>query len=179
MNDKIGELIKKFKEPKIILAVGAIGILLLLLPSIFSKNYEKSSNNKSDFNAEEYRKDLEKDVKKIVTEITGDKKATVVITLQNGIKYSYADDIKDDTSISGGENSEESKRRESSHITVKNASGDEKALIITENMPEVRGVAVICTGGEDEYTADIIINSITATLNITSKRVYVAGKHQN
>ncbi len=178
MNEKVMELLKKLREPKRILAVGAIGILLLLLPSFFSKNYEKSSNSKDDFNAEEYRKELEKDVKKIVTEITGDKKATVVITLQNGIKYSYADDIKDDTSVSGGENSEESKRRESSHITVKNASGDEKALVVTENMPEVRGVAVICSGGEDEYTAEIIINSITATLDITSKRVYVAGKYQ-
>ncbi len=176
MNEKLDGLLKKIKEPKYIFILGAVGVIIIIISSFFTGNGAKTAKNEK-FDREEYRLSLQNDVKKIVAEISGDKKATVLITLENGIRYSYADDTKDDLSTTGGENSEETKRKESSHITIKNASGDEEALVITENMPEVRGVAVICTGGDDEYLAENITNAIMATLNITSKRVYVTGKN--
>ena len=60
---------------------------------------------------------------------------------------------------------------------VKNdaADGGEQALIVTEIMPQIRGVAIICKGGNIEQTAEKIKNAVTAALNITSKRVYISG----
>ena len=46
-------------------------------------------------------------------------------------------------------------------------------------MPEVRGVAVVCRGGDDELINEKIKNAVTAALNITSKRVYIAGGTDN
>ena len=39
----------------------------------------------------------------------------------------------------------------------------------------MRGVAVVCEGGDDEIINEKITNAVTAALNITSKRVYIAG----
>ena len=60
-------------------------------------------------------------------------------------------------------------------VTVKTADGGEQALLVTTEMPQVRGVAVVCEGGDDEIINEKITNAVTAALNITSKRVYIAG----
>ena len=75
-----------------------------------------------------------------------------------------------------GEKSDQSSQsKKQSYITVKTADGGEQALIVTEFMPDVRGVAVICSDGNSEATAEKIKNAVTAALNITSKRVYISG----
>ena len=48
-------------------------------------------------------------------------------------------------------------------------------MLITTEMPEVRGVAIVCEGGDDEETNQKIQSAVTAALNITSKRVYITG----
>ena len=47
--------------------------------------------------------------------------------------------------------------------------------MVTQNMPQVRGVAVICDGGDDIQLSEKINNAVCAAINITSKRVYIAG----
>ena len=94
------------------------------------------------------------------------------------VRYSYADDVKTDTDLTDGEKTKQSRKSsESFHITVKDSSGDEKALVVTENMPEVRGVAIICENGDDEYVKEKIENAVMAALDITSKRVYITGRN--
>ena len=90
-----------------------------------------------------------------------------------GIIYSYAD-TNEGTSANKTGSGQESTSSESkqSYITVKTADGGEQALLITTEMPQVRGVAVVCEGGDDEIINEKIT---TAALNITSKRVYIAG----
>ena len=72
-----------------------------------------------------------------------------------------------------------SSENKQSYITVKTADGGEQALLVTAEMPEVRGVAVVCRGGDDELINEKIKNAVTAALNITSKRVYIAGGTDN
>ena len=60
-------------------------------------------------------------------------------------------------------------------MIVKSADGSEGPLLVSELMPQVRGVAVICEGGYDETVSEEINNAVTAALNITSTRVYISG----
>ena len=64
---------------------------------------------------------------------------------------------------------------EDGRVLVTPADGGEQALLVTTEMPQVRGVAVVCEGGDDEIINEKITNAVTAALNITSKRVYIAG----
>ena len=69
----------------------------------------------------------------------------------------------------------ESQSKSRSYVTVRTSDGSEKALLITEYMPDIRGVAIVCRGGENEQTAERIKGAVTAALDITSKRVYITG----
>lgn len=179
MNEVINKITEKIKSPKILMAAGIAGILLIFLSSFLggeggeNNNKEPSGEN---ITAEEYRAELEKSVAEIVESITGSGNVKVVITLESGIKYSYAD-IKEGVSAEKTESNSASTSSESkqTYITVKTADGGEQALLVTTEMPEVRGVAIVCEGGEDGEINEKIQNAVTAALNITSKRVYVAG----
>ncbi len=175
MNEKIKVLTK---NPKILVIIGIGGILLIFLSSIFSKDKktEETKQVKSSYTVQQYTKMLEDDIKDLVRGITGDQNPTVVITLESGIRYSYASaDEIDSSSSTGDSNDQSSESKKQSYITVKNSDGSEKALIVAEIMPEIRGVAIICRSGNQEIIAEKIQNAVMSALNITSKRVYVSG----
>ena len=175
MNEKIK---KAMQNPKVLIAIGLCGIVLIFISSLFSGS-PKEQNIKSvdnTYSTEQYCETLEKDIKNIVTGITGDKNPTVVVTLESGVKYSYASADETDTSSSTGNTSDQiSESKKQSYITVKTADGGEQALIVTEIMPQIRGVAIICAGGNSEVVTEKVKNAVTAALNITSKRVYISG----
>lgn len=177
MNKIYGQIKTLITKPKVIITIGIIGIALIAITSFFPKEKEKLPTDTClQIDMEEYKKELETAVADIVEGVTGDEKATVVITLQSGVKYSYADATESDTSNSSGEKSEQSSQKKSqSYVTVRTSDGGEEALLITEIMPEVRGVAIICKGGDNELLAEKIKNAVKAALNITSQRVYIAG----
>lgn len=176
MNEKIKKIAQ---NPKFLIIFGISGILLIFISSLFSgdnKTENKKNADNTGYTAEQYCEMLEEDIKNIVTGITGDKNPTVVITLESGIRYSYASaDETDTSSLTGSATDQSSESKKQSYITVKTADGGEEALVVTEIMPEVRGVAIICSGGNSEVTAEKIKNAVTAALNITSKRVYISG----
>ncbi len=176
MNEKIKKIIE---NPKLLIVLGVCGILLIFISSLFSNGdneRQKDTKNTNTYTSEQYCELLEKDIKNIVSGITGDKNPTVVITLESGIRYSYVSADEIDTSSSTGSTSDQiSESKKQSYITVKTADGGEQALVVTEIMPSVRGVAVICEGGNNEALAEKVKNAVTAALNITSKRVYISG----
>lgn len=179
MNDLINKYLKMFKNPKAIVVVGILGIAFVILSSLVSTDKsEKEVLPATSITAEEYKAVLENDIKRTVTDITGSKNVSVVITLESGIKYSYAD-IKEETLT---EKQEKENRTSDSgvkegYITVKTADGGEEALLVTTEMPEVRGVAIVCDGGDNEYIVEKIQNAVTAALDINSKRVYICGRN--
>lgn len=175
MSEKLKKYLNIFKKPKILVVIGLCGIGLIFASSLFPKK-ESSENAVSGISSEEYKKEITESIKKIVTSVSGDKNPTVVVTLESGIRYTYADSGETDSTETSGtgtnQNSSSSKR---SYVTVRNSDGAEKALVITENMPEIRGVAIVCTNGNYESVSESIKDAVTAALNITSKRVYVSG----
>ena len=178
MNEIVSKYLKPFKKPKTVLIIGLVGIGLIVLSSLFSSGESKKENMKTgEMTAEEYKTILEEDIKETVTDITGSKNVSVVITLESGIKYSYAD-IREETLTEKKENEKESTDNEtkSGYITVKTAEGGEQALLVTTQMPKVRGVAIVCDGGDNERIAEKIQNAVMSALKISSKKVYICGR---
>ncbi|MBQ4119134.1 MAG: hypothetical protein IJD45_01945 [Clostridia bacterium] len=177
MNSLISKYKDKLKSPKVLVIVGILGILLIFISSLFTEKEEvKATELDMGISSTEYREQLETDVKKIVSKITGNKNVTVIVTLESGMRYKYAD-IKEGSTEDKSEESTKLSSSESKqgYITVKTADGGEQALLVTTQMPEIRGVAIVCIGGDNELIAEKIENTVTAALNITSQRVSIAG----
>lgn len=178
MNQILKSVTEKIKSPKILVIAGLAGMLLICISSFAGtgKSEKKTVPEGDAVTAAEYRDSLEQSVAKVVEGITGSRNATVVITLESGIRYSYADISEGATANKTESNAEStSSEQKQSYITVKSADGGEQALLVTTEMPEVRGVAIVCEGGDNEQIREKIQNAVTAALNITSKRVYIAG----
>ena len=175
--NKLKEKISAIKNhPKLLLIIGLSGILLIFLSGYIPKAKKTAAADTSGVTAEEYREIIRENVRDIVTGITGDKNPTVVITLESGIRYDYANEKESDTSASSGKETEENRKStKQSYITVREADGGEKPLVVAEMMPEIRGVAIVCAYGDSPAVAQKIQDAVTAALNITSQRVYVSG----
>lgn len=161
------------------MAIGIIGILLIGISSFLPAKSERKKQEEQ-ISITEYTENAEKQLAEIVKKISGDKKATVMITLETGKRYEYAGETEDSSNRkTSGEDSEVNDGKKQKTITVKSADGGEKALIVTEYMPEIRGVAVVCKGANNEKIKEAITDAVTAALNITSKRVSVTGGYEN
>ena len=124
MDRLIEKITGAVKNPKILIALGLTGILLICLPSFFGGRKKTETKDSGEISIEEYRAGLEKNVEEIVSSITGSKNVKVVITLESGIIYSYAD-TNEGTSANKTGSGQESTSSESkqSYITVKTADG--------------------------------------------------------
>ena len=48
-------------------------------------------------------------------------------------------------------------------------------MSIGQLVPEIKGVLVVCEGGENENVRETIINAVSAALDITNSHIYVTG----
>lgn len=155
----------KEKIPKGLLLVItglAAGLFLLLYPGKSVSENEKTAFVYS--SSDEYRKTLEKDVTRIISEMSGIGGCSVMITLKSGYEYYYASNQQ----MSESENGKDSRKE----YLLADAGSTEQPVLIEERMPKVDGVAVVCPGidASAEYR---IINVISALFDIPSNRISV------
>lgn len=175
MNEKLKAFISRFKNRKVIIAVGAVGVFLVMVSGFFTQKNETPLQSES-FNINEYKQQLEQDVATLVKDITS-YRATVVITLEGDVKYNYADETKfSDTSRDSDTVSDKTSDSEQTRVIITDSSGNENALVTNMELPQIRGVAVVYHGANSEVTNEKIKNCLMATLSVTSKRIYISGK---
>ena len=175
------ELCLNDKYKKVIIIAGIIGIALIFFSGfIKSEKKDQEVNQKAESTSiDDYVKQLEANLTNMVSCIKGAGDCKVMVTIENGAQTIYATEGKKNTEDTEDSSNGELKRRQKSddsetkYITVKGPNGEEEALAITEVQPTVKGVVVVCSGGDDPEVQQIIINAVTTALNITTKRVCV------
>ncbi|MBQ6816232.1 MAG: hypothetical protein IJP26_03260 [Clostridia bacterium] len=181
MNDFLVKIKSYLKNGKTLLIVGLIGILLVGLSSVLTPSQEKNNTDKGNvFDAENYRQELEKNVKKIVSSITGSRDITVLLTLEGGKKYSYGFNNKSSTTEKSTQNgTDKVSDQETDYIIITDSSGNEQAVPVYEYYPEVRGVSIVYSAPSVKGTEEKIKNAVMAALDITSKRINIVNKGGN
>ena len=135
--------------------------MVLITLGTLSQRKNESADTKEAFSYSDYEKNIEDRVSKIVSEVGGVYDVSVMVTLDSAHNYSYAENDK-------GTSSE--------YVTVRDKDGNESGVLISENTPRIRGVAVVCGGGEDPHRRLEIIKLVSALLSIPQNKVYVGGK---
>ena len=165
----------------LIVLLGTAAVLMLLFSECSESCDKKETSVIEDavsVSAQEYSDKLERDLETLLSGIEGAGRVNVMVTLQNGVEYVYAsaDKTSSNTSqseaTSGGESRESRENTESSYIIIKTEKGEE-ALVRTELMPSVKGVVIVCDGGNDPETSRRISQAAATALGISANKVCI------
>lgn len=172
---KAGDFVRGGTGRAVIVGAGILGILLIGLSGFLPKGSQSQNGDeaKARQTAEEFTEKTEQKIATIVRSIEGAGECQVMVTLENGVEYVYASQNKintdrqeDDGRISQRDDSEQS-------IIVVDTDEGRQGLLVTEIQPTVKGVVVVCRGGDQPLVQQRIIDTVTTALNISSKRVCV------
>lgn len=178
-NKKLQDFFLKDKFRKIIVFSGILGIALIFFSGFVKPANTKKVKINSDNNTQDYVTRLENSLKEMVSSIKGAGNTKVLVTLESSEETVYATEEKknkqatEDKSEGQMSKKKESDDCEKKYITVRDADGTEHALSVTQIQPTVKGVVVVCDGGDNPEVQKRVTDAIKTALNITSKRVYV------
>lgn len=169
------------RKLKLIVALGLLGMALILLSQFVgpgSGKVEQPDTSTAEFVSETYIADLEAKLTSLITGIEGVGEARVMVTLESGIEYVYAQEEKRNTDLTReGEATEAAKIYEKENVEQKyilvDQNGKKQPLLKTQLQPKVQGVVIACEGADEILVENSLINVVTTALNIPTTRVCV------
>lgn len=150
---------------RFLVVLGLVGILLLALPELLPGR-ATASETTATVTAEAVELALEQRITALISQVEGVGTCRVMVTLERGEQVMYAADIttqSDDASSS----------REESVLVVDTDAGP-VGLPVTRLQPAVKGVAVVCQGGDDPMVSKQVIDLVSTAFHISDRRVCVA-----
>ncbi|MBP0979271.1 MAG: hypothetical protein J6C55_01315 [Oscillospiraceae bacterium] len=185
----IKEKINSFSDNKkqvILIIFLVIGVLMMLISGLSDNDEKKQKkylsnnyNNYNNFDINLYELDLENRLLDIVEKIEGVGKANIMVTLENSVEYIFAQekrekidkisDYQDQATLKTQERNDEERKL----LLVDGPNGKRQALVKTQLQPKIKGVVVVCQGGDNPSISQQVTSLITTVLNISSNRVYV------
>lgn len=161
------ERLKKDKKSLLTVVIGIAGMLLVLLSELpfFSGEERTASEDTNSY----YIQDLEQRTEKMISKIAGAGKVGVMLTYECAEETVWAKDISEKTDGNTGGNVEQK------HIII-DASQGETGLAVKVIYPKVRGVAVVCSGGDDPTVRSEIKALVSALFDIGSNRISIARR---
>ncbi len=145
-----------------LIGAAVLGILLMVLPGVLSKNEEKDTE-KAGEETVYYSRILEEKLTELITSAAGVGEAKVVVTLDSSTQSVWA------TNEKTGE-----KSLAVEYVIINGSDGDEP-VPVKEIYPKVRGVAVVCQGGENSEVKKRVTELICAALGISANKIAVSG----
>lgn len=182
IGQKLLENMKADKKLTIIVLIGLAGIVLLLASELIKlppKQQDAQAPPETTQTEYNYAEDIEKRLTELVASISGAGKAKVMVTLENGVESVYAADEKQSNERSseektGGMEVNEKNSRESEYIILQSNGSRDEGLVIKVIQPKIRGVAIVCEGGDSAYVQQRITQMVTAVLDIGASRISIA-----
>lgn len=152
--------------------VGLVAVIMFLGINKETKNVETSSNsnNSNYLTTLEYCAELENKLKAVLSNIDGAGQVSVMVSVDGSPELVYAtEDDRTETSNSSGNTSSSN----SSTPIIVQVGGSSTALILTENLPKVKGVVVVSSGAGDIAVRLNILNAVSTLLGISVDQVSV------
>lgn len=160
-----GAFEKKNSKTKILVAAGIIGVLLILLSEISLPSSKKETDvTKTDYTS--YVNELDDKLNNLISSIDGVGKCKVMITLKSTSESVYAKNTENSQS-------ESSASQNSEYVIYDGKEGD-SPILIQENFPEIEGIAIVCSGGDNIAVRERVIQCVSSLFNISSNRISVS-----
>lgn len=142
---------------KYLVAAAIAGVVMIAVSVLIPQKTEKTES------VSFYSEKLEEKVTELIGCVEGIENVSVMVTLDCTSESVYA------------ENKESSGDRSVSDYVVISSKGGESTVRLKEIYPKVRGVAVVCTGGDSVSVQKKITDILSSSLGIPSNRITVCG----
>ena len=169
-----------FQKKNWLFFVGLAGICLIFLSDILFGGREGSTgaarqSTQQAVSAATGVQELETRLTEMLESVQGAGKVQVMITLESAGETVYARDEQSDTQTTQDGSDGVTDRKESyksEHIIVDAADG-KQPLVETHIEPEVKGIAVVCEGGDDITVIKRITDLVSVVLGLSTNRICV------
>lgn len=162
--------IQQFDSKKRLILVVIIGFTALFLTFISELDFDEKEVDNTKYSSNDYCEYLEVKTTEIIEAINGAGKTRVMITLSETTEYIYA---ANDKKTEKNGNSSNDSTYENDYIILEENNND-KGLLIKTIEPKIRGVAVVCEGGDNANVQNRIYSTVSAVLDIDTSRISIS-----
>lgn len=160
IKEKIGGIFRSSPKIAVYLSVAAACVLLLLFMKTPKPESAPEPESAVIMPAKDRAEELEDELEEIITKIRGVGKVSVMVTVSGTEEKEYISDISE---------------RDGASETKTVIAGSKEALLKAEKYPEVRGVLVVCSGGDKPQIQEKVVNAVSTVLDIPTNKVFVTN----
>lgn len=167
---KLFQKMKSIKHIEFILVGVFVAILLLIYFSSTGSASSSTTENKSEIlysSVGEYVKSLEDKLKDVLSQVKGAGKISVMVAVDGGIEYVYAERIEEKTNT----NTSGSYTTTSTTVTTT----PDRNIIVKQIMPPVSGVLVIASGASDLNVKLRILTAVQSVITVKASSIEVVS----
>lgn len=189
------DLWKGGKEGKnknlLLLILLILGIILMFSSSFFGTSSEKTPSQSQpgalipEPSKDDYEKELTKSLQAVLEQIEGISKVEVFINFETSGESIFAL-VQNESSCETTENDSEGGMREinetdlnQEYVLLRDGSGSEKPLLLSENMPRLSGILVVAKGMESSLLRLRVVRAIQSLLDLPVHRIAVLPRGDN
>lgn len=159
------DFIRTNKKTFICFVAGLVGILLIFASEAFGNSPKKDKSGEKTYVS--YSNETEEKLADIISKVEGAGKTKVFLTIEESEEYVYAQNISTDRKDNIQEN-------EDKEYVIVDGSGGKNGLLVKTVNPKIRGVAIVCEGGEDPAVQQRIYSCVSASLGISTARISIS-----
>lgn len=165
----IKRYVKDLKYPLIVLALGALLVLLPLGKKTAQK--EQKTAQEPVFEVQEsYTEQTEKRLEQILSGISGAGKVEVMLTVR-GSDVTF---FQTDSETSGEEKDGQTRKSTQYKTVILSGSGEyDKAAVIKTEYPAFQGALIVCQGADDAAVRLSLVNAVSALLGLGTDKISV------
>ena len=182
MLDRCKELLTKVDKTKLIVILGAVGVLLIFLSSLGGNGKSKKESSQSTgapsapVSQEAYVSQTQKNLTDILQKVQGVGRVEVMVTLERSSESQYLYEEKQSVDAMAGQGGKSRESTERSYLLVEDQNGKKQAVVQSTLEPVIKGVLIVCDGGGDPTVEGRVLEAVTTLLDVPSNRVYIAKK---
>lgn len=175
----LGKLKAGDKKVKWITVIGLIGIACICLSQFWpASDASAPTQINGEVSGEAYVEQLEQRIHQLISSIDGVGNSNVMVTLENGVEYIYEKEETKSSTLnrdsSNGEKLQQNSDYNEKYVIINDSGGEKSALIRTTLEPKVRGVVIVCEGGDRAAIVEQITDVVTTALHLNYSQVCVS-----
>ncbi len=173
------------KKSLFLIVAGVLGIMLIIFSEFTSGDKQKKSVKADDCEitcVDEYEIKLESKLCETLSAIDGAGRVQVMLMLDSTQETVYAVNTTQKTrTVTDNEknNSDYDTNVSSEYIIIKGDGSTQQGLPVVMIQPRVRGVAVVCDGGNNPQVRLDIIEAVSSVFGLSSAKISVSAMSQN